>query len=396
MRHLRAWGWPTSAWGLRARFGMGIEASEVPEVSESGRDEIDPQRIIRLLKRGPVTLRELSNQLDRGEPTIDRILEQMMALGYGIERTEQQLALPPVPQVTSPPPIIRGPATTIRFGIMSDPHFGSLSEQPTGARHWLEEIYNEGVRHVVVAGDWVAGQGVYPGQEHEVYVHTAGEQVEATDARLPRLEGLRYYGIGGNHDYSFYRLMGQDVVRMLADRREDVVHLGYDTADVPLLPGVDARLWHPRGGPAYALSYKGQKYVEQLTQDELMKLILGEKVRPTVRFVIIGHFHRAGAFPMGPIWVIYAGAWEGQTQYAKSKGHVPQIGGWLVECDLHEGALQRIKLEWMQYAELERDYEHYAIPYAGPVEGQKLEPLFSLKGSVTEFSGESLPFLKVG
>jgi len=354
-------------------------ASGEPESASPIRG-IRPSDVIKMLRRGPLTLRRLADALDRGRPTVDAVLVEMIERGYAIQRKLERVELPLIPPHPPPRPIIRTPQAVVRFGVTADTHFGSLWEQPPNLAAWVDEIYDEGIRHVLHGGDAVAGKNVYKGQLYENYCHSATSQVEAADARLPCKPGLFWYVLGGNHDYSFWRLSGLDPIAMLAARRDDIVRIGYDAADVPILPDMDARLWHPRKGPAYALSYHGQKYVEQLAFQELLKVVLGDKPTPSIRWLLVAHFHWMGLFLQGPIWLMHAGCWQGQTGYEMSKGLVPQIAGATVECKIRDSAVVDMVYHPRSYREIEEDYLNFPMPKATLTQREQVEPLFTYTG----------------
>src|SRR4030043_469281 len=66
--------------------------------------------------------------------------------------------------------------------------------------------------------------------------------------------------ISGNHDESWFKSDGADIVRAFAGQRDDITYLGFNVADV-IHDGVRIRLLHPEGGGAYAKSYVSQKYI---------------------------------------------------------------------------------------------------------------------------------------
>lgn len=339
--------------------------------------------VVRALRKKAHTLRELSLVVDRSEATVEQIVAEMMAAGYGIEREERRVTLPSKPAVAfeSPPLFPVGEAVEVCFGIVSDTHGASHAEQVTALHDFVDVAYGEyDVRHMLHAGDAFAGWGVYRGQQAEVYATSGEEQAEAVANNLPCKEGLRWYLLGGNHDYSFYRLAGLDVRRELGRLgRDDVMLLSYDAEDVPLLPGIEARLWHPSGGIPYALSYRGQKGAEQIAQDELMQVVMGEKPKPTIRLVVIGHLHVMYLFDHGPMVVVGAGCFEGRNSYLKRKGLVPHIGGWIVRCRFVDGMLHRIEPVRIRYREMEEDWRAWWVKrQARREEVEVLEPIFSL------------------
>lgn len=376
-------------WHLRKhglRIGRGVRPRpRNPHAATGAPTEADA--VIKFLrKRGPCTLRELSEHLDRAEVTVAGIIERMRTAGYGIEQDERRVTVPQTPRsALETQPLFRGGReVNISFGIVSDTHAGSKYEQPTALHDIVNVMHEEyGIQHILHAGDAFAGMGIYRGQQNEVYAITAEEQAEAAAGNLPRIPGVTYYMLGGNHDYSFYRASGFDCRVMLAQLgRDDIVLLGYDVDDVPLLPSIDARLWHPSGGAAYALSYRGQKYAAQMAFDELMDVVIGDKPTPTVRVVVIGHFHTTYMFDQGPMVVLGAGCFEGQNGYLKTKGLVPQIGGWVVHCRFVDGMLHRITPERIRYREIEDDWRPwYTRRRAVNREITVMEPIFKIQES---------------
>jgi len=357
----------------------------VPEQSEEFCG-VPARDVIRALKRKPRTLHELSEVVDRAESTVEDIIAEMVAAGYAIERDEQRrVLLPDKPAGDYEPSLALfpegGQTFEICFGVVSDTHGGSRAEQVTALRDFVHIAREEyGVRHILHGGDTFAGYGVYRGQAADLYAITGEEQADAVANNLPEYDDLTWYLLGGNHDYAFFKSAGLDVRRELVSLgRDDVVLLDYDAADVPLLPGVEARLWHPSGGVPYALSYRGQKGAAQLAQDELMSVVMGEKPKPTIRLMLIGHLHVMYMFDHGPMTVIGMGCFEGQTNYLRRKGLVPHVGGWILRCQFVDGMLHRLDPVRIRYREIEDDWKPWwARRQAKREEVEELEPIFSL------------------
>jgi len=164
----------------------------------------------------------------------------------------------------------------------------------------------------------------------------------------------------------------------LRRKRPDITLLDYDAATIPLLDGMDARMWHPSGGPAYALSYRGQKYASQLAFDELMSVVMGEKSKPTIRLVAVGHFHVQFMFDQGPMVVVGTGCFEGQNSYLKRKGLVPHVGGWIIRARVIDGILHRVEPIRFRYREIEDDWRAWWAKRQAKRETTVLEPIFSL------------------
>ena len=209
----------------------------------------------------------------------------------------------------------------LRFGIVSDTHLCSTHEKLNELHTFYHICKKMKVDTILHAGDMVAGWKVYRGQENEVHTFGAIGQSNYVIENYPKVKGIKTYFITGNHCESFWKLAGIDIGDVIADKREDMIYLGMYDADV-FLKGVHIKLHHGDGGGAYALSYKGQKYAEQIPS--------GKKPR----VMIIGHFHTSFYFWYRNIHIINAGCFEGQTTFLARKMLNPAIGGWIVDLRL--------------------------------------------------------------
>jgi len=278
----------------------------------------------------------------------------------------------------------------VTFGVLSDTHCGSKAEQPTALHDFCHIAYEEyGVRHFLHSGDVMAGFGVYRGQIMDLYATTGVEQARAAMSNIPYYADARWYVLGGNHDYSFYRAAGLDARREMLrnhpqhglEARTDITLLSYDACDLPLLPGIDAHLWHPSGGVPYAYSYRGQRFANQLAFAELMAVTVGAKPSPTLRLLIIGHLHVMYTFFAGPIFVVGAGCFEGCTSYLRRKGLIPHIGGWIIKCRFVDGFLHRVTPTAIRYREIENDWQYWNTKrQAKDREIVEYTPIFSWTG----------------
>jgi len=222
--------------------------------------------------------------------------------------------------------------------------------------------------------------GCVQGADPRPVCHECCTQLTALDWLLPRLDGLAYYAIGGNHDYSFLKSVGYNIVAAFAVAREDVTYLGFDVADVPITDQVDVLLYHPSGGVPYALSYRLQKGMEQIAFEELSTVAKSGE-NPKMRLVMAGHLHVSMTMQRGPIMGMQCGCFEGQTNYLKRKMLFPSIGGYVVEMWLTDaGLIQRVRHEWVPFLEIEKDYLNYPellelLRGSGKPKG--VEPLFA-------------------
>jgi hypothetical protein len=347
---------------------------------------VDPQAVIHILKDGETTLTDLSDRLDRGSTRVNRAVTAMILDGYAIMIEGEKVIMPTYAPAEPLPTLYDQRAKEICWAEISDLHFGSRFAQVSALLKFIDVAYNRfGCRVFFISGDIFAGTKVYRGQENELYAHGGDDQIESALLTIPELEGVAYIMIGGNHDYSFHRWAGVNVVKSLCDKREDMYYAGFDQAEIPLLLDKNGKviassiLWHPSGGVPYALSYRGQKFAEQVSQAELMNVVLEEKPSPTVRFIQWGHLHVSSFFPHGAMWVSGPGCFEGTSGYLKAKGLKPQIQGVINQAELTpSGIIGMHTFTRIQFQEQAEDYHCAHIPSLKR-KAEKLEPIFKLQ-----------------
>jgi predicted phosphodiesterase len=221
----------------------------------------------------------------------------------------------------------------IRFGVVSDTHLCSDSED---LEH-LIEMYNifksEGIRQVFHAGDITDGMGVYRGQENSLKVIGVDKQAEYTVNHYPLVSGITTYFITGNHDLKTFNDNGADVGGLIvnggtAPAGSDETRVFRGRSDLKYLGRYYGRVaWnhilidlvHPDAGFTYAVSYSPQKYINELEGG----------TKPNV--LLYGHLHRALFMNYRNINLLMGGCFQGQIDFLKRKGISPVRGGWVVE-----------------------------------------------------------------
>ena len=340
-------------------------------------------KLLKLLQGRPYPLSELVAKLDEKPSSICAMLEDLRRRGVIVSEQETSglVAIPSAPPTPmAVPALFARPANEWTLGIISDTHIGSNAEQPSALLAVIRYMYEHGARAVLHAGDLGHGHKVYTGQASESYASLWEAQIQAVVDRLPRFPDLRYWILGGNHDWSWFRDFGADFMGAVAQRRNDVIPVGYDSATVPLSldPPVDAHLWHGKGARPYALSYPVQRYAERglLPYEEIAKAIAGVKTGPTIRMLIVGHFHRKlGGMGIGPLECWLGGCFEGRNSFSRRLGLWPDVGGWLVRLRLDkEGRLITFVQEWIPAPTIENDYLNWPVSPASWDE--RREPIF--------------------
>lgn len=238
----------------------------------------------------------------------------------------------------------------IKFGVISCSHLASKFQQLTHLQTYYARVQEQGIKLVFHCGDVVAGMKVYKGQEYELFLHGVKAQREYAIEHYPRMtNGGKTIMIAGNHDYSFHKEAGCDIVEDIANEREDIEYWGAYGA-YPILPRLKIYIQHASGGVPYAISYRLQKNIEQFSPD----------AKPDIYFM--GHLHKSCAlFQYRNVTAFSMPCFESQTPYLRRKGLYPEIGGLIIEFCVNDRGrknnLARMKFEWIPfYKPIEKDY----------------------------------------
>lgn len=339
---------------------------------------LDLEELAASIRNKPKTLEQLSQEFDRSKDTIREGLGVLRDRDFNIIE-QHDLAVLDTYSVKRVQPLQLNDmeGRELCFAVATDIHSGSTGQQITAVREFERIAVEEyGAQVILHPGDIMAGWRVYRGQDHDLYAHSADEQIKVANKTLVPYEGVPRIVLGGNHDFSFIKAGGFDAVKALCRRREDMIYCGYDAADIQLTENTVMRLWHPSGGVPYAVSYRLQKGIESLAFDELEKAVNDNKV-PHLRVVLAGHLHIECELQRGPILAMQCGAFEGQTNYLRAKGLFPQVGGYVVWLTLTKGGLiQRKRFEFVHFKDIENDWQNWPELWQADQEEGQPEPLF--------------------
>lgn len=237
----------------------------------------------------------------------------------------------------------------IRLGIVSDTHGGSKYEQLTALRHFYGYADERKVHAFIHAGDITQGPDrMHRGMELEVHAHGAEAQVGYVVATYPKSnrKNVKTYLISGNHDDSFLKDNGANVVRMITAARPDIVYAGQDAAYVTF-NGLRMYVVHPDGGGAYAKTYKLQKLAATLP------------IERNVRLILCGHYHNFGMTLERDTLAIMLPCFQAQYPWLARKALHPDIGGLILEITMdNAGNPIRIQHELVRYQPIDDDWDH--------------------------------------
>lgn len=209
----------------------------------------------------------------------------------------------------------------MKVGVCSDLHVGSKKHKAGALRKFINECWDMGCKHIILAGDNVDGLGCYRGQEYDQSINGYGDQVdELLNVSLPHIQGIQYHLITGNHEAKAQRNVGIELHKYIEGRalclgRDDIDCVGDSFGDI-MLAGKRIHLWHPGG----AFTNKTvQNYIESLDKVEVPDIL------------IVGHYHFSRQEVYKNTVVLFPGCFQGRTSYMRQLALRPAIGGWILD-----------------------------------------------------------------
>ena len=237
----------------------------------------------------------------------------------------------------------------IRIGVISDTHFGSYNAQYTHLKDFYERCKTAGITDIYHCGDLDDGsERMHAGIQYERHVVGVKAHIDNVVAHYPAITGITSHILGGNHDKSFAKDCGLDIVEEVALRRPDMHYIGLDRAIVTLAPGCRMELRHPGDGCGKTISLKAQGLVDGYASDT---------DKPDI--MCIGHYHKAMYLVHRGVHTLYAGSFCGQTAFMLSKNLLSVVGGWILDINLDsDGNIRTFTPTFVGYTEIKNDYKN--------------------------------------
>lgn len=216
--------------------------------------------------------------------------------------------------------------------LISDTHLCSKYDRLDILRYLYAKADERGVKHILHSGDFTDGRSNRPEHIYELKEPSYEGQVDYCVEKYPTFNGKTYV-ISGNHDDWWYKSTGSEIVKAIANRRDDIVYLGSDVADMKI-GKLKVRLFHGKGGNAYAKSYKVQKYLDSIPLEE----------RPHI--LQTGHIHQSFYMKQDNTHCFQTSCLEDLTPFARSMGLANDKSVWWVDVEMNDrGQIQNITQE---------------------------------------------------
>jgi len=224
--------------------------------------------------KGGLSIKGLSERLDWSEKSTSEAIERLRAAGHNIKILPHgEAELSTIVEPGARPKIVHAVedfrGNWVSIGACGDNHLCNRHSR-VDVLNALYDIYaEEGITRVYNTGNWIDGEARF--NRHELLVFGMDNQLDYLIENYPQRKGITTYFIAGDDHEGWYQQrecveIGRYLeLRARAAGREDLVYLDYIESTVRLAtPGgeVEMLILHPGGGSSYALSYRGQKFVE--------------------------------------------------------------------------------------------------------------------------------------
>ena len=301
-------------------------------------------RVIRILKRGPISIEELSDKLDVAPKAVRAAIKDLQGRNYMAEIANDTAMLSTCPTSRIPTRIDLSAYKDrpYKFGAIGDTHLCSHYACIEHLHLFYDLCESEGVHEVFLAGNYIDGEARF--NKQDIHVHGFDNQIAYFVREFPRRNGIKTHFIDGDdHEGWYYQregiMVGAKVQRAAEDAgRDDLIFDGYMShtyelgGDTPL----KMHMVHAGGGSSYAVSYQPQKMVESFSGGEKPHILL------------IGHYHKAIYFQDRNVQVVSVGCFERQTPFMRKKRLAAHIGGFICSLNMApDGGVNRFLPEWI-------------------------------------------------
>lgn len=297
-----------------------------------------------------ITFSELCDKVNQGPSKVRAAIDCLKEKGFNISFSESEVQLTEIPKtITKTPALSHNLADYqgkwVRFGVCGDKHLGNMHSR-LDVLKMLYDIYEEeGITTVYDTGNWIDGEARF--NKGELLVHGMDAQIDYWIENHPQKKGITTYFVAGDDHEGWYQqrecleIGRYAMLRAKNAGREDLKYLGYAESVIELKSkrgSAHMMVNHPGGGSSYAVSYKGQKYVESLQSKE----------KPDI--IIQGHYHKFNVGYPREVWLVDSGAVCDQTLFMRKKQLQAHVGGQIIELmQSPEGKIIRFRVEFLPF-----------------------------------------------
>lgn len=210
----------------------------------------------------------------------------------------------------------------LKLLLISDTHLASKYDRVDILRYLYQEAEDKGVNYVLHSGDLSEGVSGRPQQLYELKEASYTGQRDYIVDKYPKSE-IPTFLISGNHDMWWIKQCGADIVKDICKERRDLRYLGSDCEDIKI-GKLRIRLYHGTKGQSYAKSYRLQKYLDSIPNEE----------RPHI--LQTGHIHQAFYMKQDKTHCFQTSCLQDLTPYERSLGLSNDKSCWWVDIDMDD------------------------------------------------------------
>jgi predicted phosphodiesterase len=308
------------------------------------------RKLLTTLRNHKLPMSELTASTGLPEADIQKYIEEFRKIGTTVDITQARDGTDMLYHVNVLPDrdnvfYISGSdgRSNIRFASSSDWHFGSKFFLPKTWHECMKRAEDSGINKVYVAGDLMDGDHVYSGQIENLSEVGIEDQTDVVAEALIRHPNLEFWGIAGNHDYSFTKQNGAKPLAILEAKVDNFKNLGDLQADV-IYKGIRIRLLHGASGRTYAISYPSQTYLR-----DYFKGLERRELPEVPHIILLGHYHTLYSGKDHGIHVLQSGSFQdGKNEYCVRRGLTGPNGLFLVELDTRGREIEHFKATYVQ------------------------------------------------
>lgn len=276
---------------------------------------LEKLRVYLVMKKKPYVA-SIMKDLNLEEHEVIGLVEMLKKRGYLFDIVDGKV-VKIKPEKADDVYVIPSNLEHLRLLLISDTHLASKYDRLDILRYLYDEADSRGVDYVLHAGDVTDGKSNRPEHIYSLKETSFVGQRDYVIDKYPR-GSMPTYLIGGNHDGWWHKECGSDIVREICDRRDDLIYLGSDLADLKI-GKLKIRMYHGKGGGSYAKSYKVQKYLDAVPMEE----------RPHI--FETGHIHQAFYMKEGNTHVFQTSCLQDLTPFERSMGFNNDKSAWWVD-----------------------------------------------------------------
>ena len=265
---------------------------------------------------------QICKDLELKDYEVAGLITMMHQQGYNIEYVNGEVIVMKTPPKHNDVYELPYNLEHLKLLLISDTHLASKYDRLDILKYLYDKAEKNGVKHILHSGDFTDGRSNRPEQVYELREPSYEGQVEYCVDKYPTFSGKTYV-IQGNHDDWWYNSAGSEIVKSIAQQRDDIEYLGADVADMKI-GNLKIRLFHGSGGSAYAKSYKLQKYLDSIPLAE----------RPDI--LQTGHIHQSFYMKQDNTHCFQTSCLEDQTPYCRGKGLANDKSCWWVDVDFDD------------------------------------------------------------